>query len=67
MYCIIDKSLEKFTYIYRARSEFNVLLPSIHLAQNECYVWMTVQNTLYVYIANNWKNFKLTTTIRERE
>lgn len=53
MYCIIDKSLEKFTYIYRARSEFNVLLPSIHLAQNECYVWMTVQNTLYVYIANN--------------
>lgn len=46
MYCIIDKSLGKFTYIHRAQSEFNV--NAVSFSTTECYVWMTVQNNIVI-------------------
>lgn len=54
MYCIIDKSLGKFTYIHWARSEFNVT--AVYSFSTK---WMLYMDDRAEYnIANNWTKKK---------
>lgn len=54
MYCIIDKSLGKFTYIHWARSEFNVT--AVYSFSTK---WMLYMDDRAEYnIANNWTKRK---------